>query len=119
MKAILSAALALGLCGLAGAQDKADPVGTWKCEYEIGGQKRTSSLTVKKDGDKLAGTMAWPHQKEARLKDVRLKTGRSSAERALIGRAAKSQGDEVSTWARCPARAGRTVVSDVQAEQVG
>jgi hypothetical protein len=38
MKAILSMALVLGLCGLAGAQgDKTDPVGTWKCEYEIGG----------------------------------------------------------------------------------
>ncbi len=34
MNTILSAALVLGLCGLAGAQgEKADPVGTWKCEY--------------------------------------------------------------------------------------
>ena len=39
MKTILSAALVLGLCGLAGARDeKADPVGTWKCEYAIGDQ---------------------------------------------------------------------------------
>jgi hypothetical protein len=76
MKAILSAALVLGLGGLAAARDeKADPVGTWKCEYEIGGQKRTSTLTVKKDGDKLAGTMTWPDQKEVRLKDVKLKDG--------------------------------------------
>jgi hypothetical protein len=76
MKAILSAALVLGLCGLAGAQgEKADPVGTWKCEYEIGGQKRMSTLTIKKDGDKLAGTMSWPDQKETKLKDVKLKEG--------------------------------------------
>jgi hypothetical protein len=76
MMAILSAALVLGLGGLAAARDeKADPVGTWKCEYEIGGQKRTSTLTVKKDGDKLAGTMTWPDQKEVRLKDVKLKDG--------------------------------------------
>ena len=73
MKAILSAALVLGFCGLAGAADKADPVGTWKCEYEIGGQKRTSTLTIKKDGDKLVGTMSWPDQKEANLKDLKLK----------------------------------------------
>jgi hypothetical protein len=74
MKTILSAALVLGLCGLAGAQgEKADPVGTWKCEYEIGGQQRMSTLTIKKDGDKLAGTMSWPDQKEAKLKDVKLK----------------------------------------------
>ena len=76
MKAILSVALVLGVCGLAGAaDDKVDPVGTWKCEYEIGGQKRTSTLTIKKDGDKLAGTMSWPDQKETKLKDVKLKDG--------------------------------------------
>ena len=76
MKTILSAALVLGLCGLAGAQgEKADPVGTWKCEYEIGGQKRMSTLSIKKDGDKLAGTMSWPDQKETKLKDVKLKAG--------------------------------------------
>ena len=76
MKAILSAALVLGLCGLAGAQgEKADPVGTWKCEYEIGNQKRMSTLTITKDGNKLAGTMNWPDQKDEKLKDVKLKEG--------------------------------------------
>src|SRR5213595_3352908 len=76
MKAILSAALVLGLCGLAGAQgEKANPVGTWKCEYEIGDMKRTSTLTIKKDGDKLAGTMSWPDQKETKLKDLKSKDG--------------------------------------------
>ena len=76
MKTILSAALVLGICGLAVAQgEKADPVGTWKCEYEIGDMKRTSTLTITKDGDKLAGTMSWPDQKETNLKDVRLKDG--------------------------------------------
>lgn len=88
MKTILSAALVLALCGLAGAQgEKADPVGTWKCEYEIGGQKRTSTLTIKKDGDKLAGTMSWPDQKDEKLKDVKLKdsTLTFSAVRKLMG----------------------------------
>jgi hypothetical protein len=76
MKVILSAALVLGLCALAGARDeKADPVGTWKCDYEIGDQKRTCELTIKKDGDKLAGTMTWPDQKDEKLKDVKLKDG--------------------------------------------
>ena len=77
MKAILSMALALGVCGLAGAAGGGgvDPVGTWKCEYEIGGQQRTSTLTIKKDGDKLAGTMSWPDQKETKLKDLKLKDG--------------------------------------------
>ena len=73
MKAILSMALVLGVCGLAGAADKVDPVGTWKCEYTIGDQMRTVELTIKKDGDKLVGTMNWPDQKDAKLKDVKLK----------------------------------------------
>ena len=76
MKTVFAAALALGLCGLAGAQDKkADPVGTWKCEYAIGDQKRTSELTIKKDGDKLVGTMSWQDQKDEKLKDVKWKDG--------------------------------------------
>jgi hypothetical protein len=74
MKAILSATLVLGLCGLAGAQgDKVDPVGTWKCDYEIGCRKLTATLTIKMDGDKLAGTMSWPDQQGEKLKDVKLK----------------------------------------------
>ena len=76
MKTILSAALALGFCGLAAAQgEKADPVGTWKCEYEIGDMKRMATLTITKDGDKFAGTMSWPDQKDAKLTDVKLKDG--------------------------------------------
>ncbi len=80
MKAILSTVLALGLCGLAGTRDeKADPVGTWKCEY--GGDGRNCTLTIKKDGDKLTGTMSWPElkdvpeQKETNVKDLRLNDG--------------------------------------------
>jgi hypothetical protein len=76
MKTILSAALVFGFCGLASAADEkkaVDPVGTWKCEYEIGGAKRMSELTIKKDGDKLVGTMSWADQKDEKLKDVKLK----------------------------------------------
>jgi hypothetical protein len=88
MKAILSTALmmVLGLCGLAAADDvKPDPVGTWKCEYKIGEQQRTSTLTIKKDGDNLAGTMSWADQKDEKLKDVKMKDGdlTFSAERKL------------------------------------
>src|SRR5215470_1402781 len=75
MKAILSMALVLGVCGLAdAADDKAvDPVGTWKCEYEIGGEQRTSTLKVKKDGDNLAATMTWPNQDETKVTNLKLK----------------------------------------------
>src|SRR5262245_41076506 len=81
MKAILSAVLVLGLCSYAAA---ADPVGTWKLEYDIG-QKREATLVIKKDGDKLAGTMTFQDKQEAKLKDVTLKGNELtfSAEREL------------------------------------
>jgi hypothetical protein len=87
MKAFLSMALVLGLCGLAGAADKVDPVGTWKCEYEIGGQQLTATITIKKDRDKLAGTMSWPDQKDEKLENVKLKesTLTFSAVRKFMG----------------------------------
>jgi len=76
MKAILSVVLVLGFCGFATAQDKADPVGTWKCEYKIGDQQRTSTLTIKKEGDKLVGAMDWPDQKDEKLKNPQFKDGK-------------------------------------------
>jgi hypothetical protein len=88
MKAILSAALALGFCGIASAQgEKAEPVGTWNLNYEIGGQKRTAALTITKEGDKLAGTMNWPDQKDEKIKDPRFSDRKLtfSAERKLMG----------------------------------
>ena len=89
MRVFLSMVMVLGVCGLAGAADEkaVDPVGTWKCEYEIGGQQRTSTLKTKKDGDNLTGTMAWPDQDEAKLKDLKLKDGTLtfSAVRKLAG----------------------------------
>lgn len=87
MKTILLAALALGFCGIAIAEDeKASPVGTWKCEYKVGDQERKSELIIKKDGDNLVGTMNWPDQKDVKLKDVKLKDGELtfSAERKVM-----------------------------------
>jgi len=86
MKTMLSAALVFGLCSFAYAEEKGDPVGIWKCEYDVGGQKRESTMTIKKDGDKLAGTMTWSDKKESKLKDVKLKDGELtfSAEREVM-----------------------------------
>ena len=88
MSSILSMVLVLGVYGPAGSvDDKAvDPVGTWKCEYEIGG-KRTSTLKIKKDGDNLTGMMSWPDQDETKLKDLKLKDGTLTftADRKLPG----------------------------------
>jgi hypothetical protein len=76
MKVILTAAVMFGLCGLALAADaKADPAGTWKCEYEIGGQKREATLAIKKDGDKLTGMMTYQDKQEAKLNNLKFKDG--------------------------------------------
>jgi hypothetical protein len=89
MISMLSMTLVLGVGGLAGAADDkvVDPVGTWKCEYEIGGQQLTSTLKIKKDGDNFAGTMSWPNQDETKLKDLKLKDGTLTftADRKLPG----------------------------------
>jgi hypothetical protein len=87
MRTILTAALVLGLCGLASARDtKADPAGTWKCSYEINDMKRTATLTINKDGDKLSGKMVWQDKKESKLEDVKYKDGELtfSAEREVM-----------------------------------
>ncbi len=73
MKAIFSLALAFGVCSLACAADKTEPIGTWRCEYQINNQNLTLELTIKKDGNNLVGTMSWPDQKDEKLKDVKLK----------------------------------------------
>jgi hypothetical protein len=87
MKAIFSAALLIGFCGLAMAAGTAEPVGTWKCEYKIGDQQRTSTLTIKKEGDKLVGAMDWPDQKDEKLKNPQFKEGKLtfSAVRKFMG----------------------------------
>ena len=77
MKAILSRALVLGVCGLAGAVvDKVvDPVGTWKCEYHIGRRAADIHLENQEGRGNLAGTMGWLEQDETKLKDLKLKDG--------------------------------------------
>src|SRR4029079_13061210 len=47
--------------------------GSWTLTYKIGDQERTATLTITRDGDKLAGTMNWADQKDEKLKDVKLK----------------------------------------------
>ncbi len=74
MKAVLAAAFLFGLCGFTVAQaTKVDPSGTWKCETDINRQKRASTLTVMRDGDKLTGTMTWPDNMESKIEGAVLK----------------------------------------------
>jgi hypothetical protein len=73
---LFAAALALGLVGLTTAQDrKADPTGTWKCETDVMGQKRESTLMLKMDGGKLTGTVTWMDKKESKVEEAKFKDG--------------------------------------------
>lgn len=79
MKTLLLTAVVLTSVSLAIAEDDkkaADPVGTWACSYKIGDQERTSTLTIKKEGDKFEGAMSWADQKDEKLKDVKFKDGK-------------------------------------------
>jgi hypothetical protein len=76
MRTLIAAALALGLVGLTTAQDeKADPTGTWKCETDVMGQKRESTLKLKMDGGKLTGTVTWTDKKESKVENAKFKDG--------------------------------------------
>ena len=77
MKTLFAMSMVVACAGLAGAADDkvADPIGTWKLEYQIGGQTRTATLKITKDADTNAGTMTWPDQEETKVKDLKLKEG--------------------------------------------
>ena len=77
--AIVAMFLALaGLVGLAYADDKADPTGTWKWSYEAGGKTREGKLKLKKEGDKLTGAVIGGNNRETTIDDVKLKDGEIS-----------------------------------------
>ena len=77
--AIVAMFLALaGFVGLAYADDKADPTGTWKWSYEAGGKTREGKLKLKKEGDKLTGAVIGGNNRETTIDDVKLKDGEIS-----------------------------------------
>lgn len=77
MRAILSVGLVVVLAGFAGADDKkkADPTGTWKWESGMGDRKRTNTLKLKMDGDKLTGAMVGRMDMEIKIEDATMKDG--------------------------------------------
>jgi hypothetical protein len=81
MKRLAAAALALacfGLAGVAWAQDKANPTGTWKWSVSFGGQTRETTLRLKLDGDKLTGAVVGRDGQETKIEDATYKDGEVS-----------------------------------------
>jgi hypothetical protein len=81
MKHLGMAAVALvfvGLTGVARADDKPNPVGTWKWTVNFGGEEREVTLKLKLDGEKLTGTITGRDDKETPIEDGKYKDGEVS-----------------------------------------
>jgi hypothetical protein len=78
---VTTAAVALvfaGLVGLARAEEKADPTGTWKWTVERNNQKIDQTLKLKLDGGKLTGAMVGRNNQETKIDDATFKDGEVS-----------------------------------------
>ena len=68
----------VGLTGVARADDKPNPTGTWKWKVEINGQEREFTLKLKLDGDKLTGAMIGRDGNETAIQEAKYKDGEVS-----------------------------------------
>jgi hypothetical protein len=81
MKRVVVGAVVLALVGLAGiarADDKPTPTGTWKWSVERNGQKIETTLKLKLDGEKLTGAVVGRNNQETAIEDAKFKDGEIS-----------------------------------------
>lgn len=81
MRRMLATALVVTLAGsfgMARADDKANPTGTWKWTVSIQGQDREMTLKLKLEGDKLTGAMVGRNNQETAIEDGQFKDGEVS-----------------------------------------
>ena len=81
MRQLAAAAFVLvivGLSTLARAEDKPNPIGTWKWTVQMGDQSRELTLNLKLDGDKLSGSMPGRDGKETPIADAKYNDGELS-----------------------------------------
>ena len=72
----LALASSMMMAGAVRADDKVDPVGKWKLNISTpDGQSMEVEVTLKKDGDKLAGMLVGSDAVETELKDVTFEDG--------------------------------------------
>jgi len=80
LKRMVTAALVVAITGLAGvarAEDKNSPTGTWTWTVERNNQKVDQTLKLKLDGDTLTGAMVRNDQ-ETKIEDAKYKDGEFS-----------------------------------------
>ncbi|SRR5579871_2831250 len=81
MRQLTAATLVLafvGLAGMAKAEDKPNPNGTWKWTVNFGGQERELAVKLKADGEKLTGQFVSPDGQETAIEDGKYKGGEVS-----------------------------------------
>jgi hypothetical protein len=72
MKRVAAVVSVLAIVGVARAEDKADPTGTWKYTAEVNGQSFDVTIKLKLKGDKLTGTVS-VRDKESRIEEGKFK----------------------------------------------
>jgi hypothetical protein len=78
MKRLVLVAVVVALGGIARADDKSGPSGTWKWSIEINGQTRETTLKLKAEGEKLTGTISGRQNTETKIEDGAFKGGEVS-----------------------------------------
>ena len=66
------------LLGVARADDKPNPTGTWKYKIMAGGQARETTLKLKLEGEKLTGALVGRNDQETPIEDAKFKDGEVS-----------------------------------------
>ena len=77
MKRLAAVVCVLVVAGLAGAEEKPNPTGTWKYTADVNGQSIDVTIKLKLEGDKLTGTLSVLDM-ESKIEDGKYKDGEVS-----------------------------------------
>jgi hypothetical protein len=77
MKRMMTVICVLAIAGMARAEDKPNPTGTWKYTVEVNGQSIDVTIKLKLEGDKLTGTMS-AFDMESKIEDAKYQDGEVS-----------------------------------------
>jgi hypothetical protein len=77
MKRVAAVVCLVVLAGIANADGKADPTGTWKYTADVNGESLNVTIKLKLDGDKLTGTVSVADT-ETKIEDGKFKDGEVS-----------------------------------------
>ena len=77
MKRMATVICMLAIAGMARAEDKPNPTGTWKYTAEVGGQSIEVTIKLKLEGEKLTGTVT-VLDTESKIEDSKYQDGEVS-----------------------------------------